>query len=83
MTLLVHGSEGLKKAQNATEALYKGNVEVLGQMNVSDLGQLFAGATVLDILPEAGQTVLDLSMKVGCFPTQRKYALKYFEIYSI
>ncbi|XP_019760313.1 tyrosine--tRNA ligase, mitochondrial isoform X2 [Dendroctonus ponderosae] len=72
VTLLVHGSEGLDKAQKASEALYKGNVEVLGQMNVSDLGQLFAGATILDVLPEAGQTVLDLSMKVGCFSTQRK-----------
>ncbi|CAG9767262.1 unnamed protein product [Ceutorhynchus assimilis] len=71
VTTLVHGPEGLKKAQKASEALYKGNVEALGNMNISDVVQLFEGATVVEVLPEAGQSVLDLSMKAGCFPTQQ------------
>lgn len=73
---MVHGPEGLQKAQRASEALYKNNVEALGDMNVSDIVQLFEGATVVEILLEAGQSILDLSMKVGCFPSPRK--LKYF-----
>jgi len=67
MTLLVHGREGLEKAQTASEALYKGNIEAVGQMNVTDVVQLFEGATIVDILPQAGQSILELAMRVGCF----------------
>ncbi|KAJ8945713.1 hypothetical protein NQ314_009075 [Rhamnusium bicolor] len=72
VTLLVHGEEALKEAQQATEALYKGSVAALGQINSEDVAQLFLGATVVNLLPEAGQDILDLAMKAGCFPTKRK-----------
>lgn len=41
-------------------------------MKPEDIQQLFAGAEIVEVLPEAGQTVLDLALKVGCFPTKRK-----------
>lgn len=69
VTILVHGEEGLQNAQRASEALYKGSVHALGEMSIPDVVQLFEGATVVEVLPEAGQSILDLSMKVGCFPT--------------
>ncbi|CAH1180052.1 unnamed protein product [Phaedon cochleariae] len=69
VTLLVHGEEGLRKAQQASEALYEGSVSAMGQMHAEDVARLFEGATVVEVLPEAGQSVLDLAMKVGCFPT--------------
>ncbi|XP_050298302.1 tyrosine--tRNA ligase, mitochondrial [Anthonomus grandis grandis] len=70
VTLLVHGPEGLKKAQKASEVLYKGNMKALGYMDISDIVNLFEGATVVEILPEAGQSVLDVSLKAGCFATE-------------
>lgn len=71
-TLLVHGKDGLEKAQRASEVMYGGSIEALGQMNAAEVCQLFEGATIVEILPEAGQSILDLSMKVGCFPTISK-----------
>ncbi|CAH1100266.1 unnamed protein product [Psylliodes chrysocephalus] len=71
VTLLVHGEDGLVKAKKASEALYEGNVVVIGEMNPKEVSQLFHGATIVEILPEAGQSILDLTMKVGCFPTKQ------------
>ncbi|KAJ8973175.1 hypothetical protein NQ317_007151 [Molorchus minor] len=67
VTLLVHGEEGLITAQQATQALYEGSITALGQMNTEDIQQLFSGATVVGLLPEAGQDVLGLAMKAGLF----------------
>lgn len=72
VTLLVHGEEGLKKAQEATSALYEGSISALGQMTAEDIAQLFSGATIVNLLPEAGQDVLELAMKAGCFATKGK-----------
>lgn len=72
VTLLVHGEEGLQKAQEATLALYEGSITALGQMNTEDIAQLFSGATTVSLLPEAGQDVLDLAMKARCFATKGK-----------
>ncbi|XP_022904282.1 tyrosine--tRNA ligase, mitochondrial [Onthophagus taurus] len=69
VTLLVHGEEGLKKANAATKALYEGSVAALSSMTVEEVAQLFQGATVVEVLPEAGQSILDLALKVKCFPT--------------
>lgn len=74
--MLVHGEDGLVIAKKASEALYEGNVVVIGEMNPKEVSQLFHGATIVEILPEAGQSILDLTMKVGCFPTKRKLTLK-------
>ncbi|XP_063904643.1 tyrosine--tRNA ligase, mitochondrial [Zophobas morio] len=68
--LLVHGEKGLAEALKATQALYEQSISALGQMNASEIKSLFQGATVVDILPNPGQSVLDLSMKVGCFTTK-------------
>ncbi|XP_066137626.1 tyrosine--tRNA ligase, mitochondrial [Euwallacea fornicatus] len=70
VTLLVHGVEGLEKAKKASEVLYKGDIDALGCMNVSDAIEMFDGATVVDILPEAGQSILDLAMQAGCFSSK-------------
>jgi tyrosyl-tRNA synthetase len=70
VVLLVHGEKGVAAALKATEALYEQSVTALGQMNASEVKSLFKGATIVDILPEPGQSVLDLSMKAGCFPTK-------------
>ncbi|KAG5889964.1 hypothetical protein JTB14_020252 [Gonioctena quinquepunctata] len=71
VTLLVHGEEGLKKAKQATEALYEGSITALGHMDAQDVSSLFNGATIVEVLPEAGQNILELAMKVGCFPTKQ------------
>lgn len=41
-------------------------------MQPEDIQQLFEDSVIVQVLPEAGQTVLDLVLKVGCFPTKRK-----------
>nr|CAI5820190.1 unnamed protein product [Callosobruchus analis]CAI5820263.1 unnamed protein product [Callosobruchus analis] len=70
VTLLVHGEDGLRNAKQASEALYEGSVEAIGKMNSDEMINLFSGATLVKMLPEAGQTLLDLAMKAGCFPTK-------------
>lgn len=80
VTLLVHGKEGLVKAQKASEALYEGNIAAIGEMEVEEVVQLFQGADVVELLPEAGLNVIDLAMKAGCFPSKRTY-LKLINIF--
>ncbi|XP_055389544.1 tyrosine--tRNA ligase, mitochondrial [Condylostylus longicornis] len=70
LTLLVHGKEGLEKAENVTNALYEGNIDGLSELNINEIKQNFSGATLCEILPEAGMTVLDLAMKSKCFKTE-------------
>lgn len=70
ITLLIHGSAGLQRAEDISNALYKGSVEALGTLSQSDVRQSFAGAQVCDVFQEAGQTVLDVAMKANCFPTE-------------
>ncbi|XP_055609488.1 tyrosine--tRNA ligase, mitochondrial [Uranotaenia lowii] len=71
LTLLVHSEEGLKKAESLTAALYSGNVEALGNLEVKDIRQTFGGAPLVDILPEPGMTVLNVAMRAKCFPTEK------------
>ncbi|XP_057666686.1 tyrosine--tRNA ligase, mitochondrial [Diorhabda carinulata] len=71
VTILVHGEQGLEKAKKASEALYEGSIASLGELNAEEVGHLFNGATVVEILPEAGLSVLDLSLKAGCFLTKQ------------
>lgn len=70
VTLLVHGKQGLKTAERVTNALYKGSIDALGELNYKDVKQTFTGATIVEILAEPGISVLDLAMKAKCFPTQ-------------
>lgn len=64
---------GLKHAQSITNALYKGSVEALGELSSKDIKEIFAGSTYCELLPELGLNVLQLAMKVKCFPTESKY----------
>ncbi|XP_017045201.1 tyrosine--tRNA ligase, mitochondrial [Drosophila ficusphila] len=70
VTLLVHGEHGLKQAERVTNALYKGNVEGLAELNLAEIQQTFQGATMVDLLTEPGMSILQLAMKAKCFPTE-------------
>lgn len=70
VTLLVHGESGLKQAERVTNALYKGNVEGLAELNLSEIQQTFQGATMVNLLTEPGMSILELAMKAKCFPTE-------------
>nr|XP_016929801.1 tyrosine--tRNA ligase, mitochondrial [Drosophila suzukii] len=70
VTLLVHGESGLKQAERVTNALYKGNVEGLAELNLAEIQQTFQGATMVDLLTEPGMSILELAMKAKCFPTE-------------
>lgn len=73
ITLLVHGEKGLETAKAASKALYEGSVAAFGEMTAEEVAQLFKGATIVEILPEPGQSILDLSLKARCFPTNSKF----------
>lgn len=63
---------GLKQAERVTNALYKGNVDGLAELNYAEIKQTFQGAAVVDILTEPGMSILQLAMKAKCFPTESK-----------
>lgn len=76
VTLLVHGDEGLAKAQEASKALYEGDVTALAKLDSLQLVDMFKGAEVVEVLAEAGMSLMDMSLKVGCFANQSiKYAI--------
>ncbi|XP_068145088.1 tyrosine--tRNA ligase, mitochondrial isoform X1 [Drosophila tropicalis] len=70
VTLLVHGENGLKQAERVTNALYKGNVEALAELNYAEIKQTLQGAILVDMLKESGMSILQLAMKSKCFPTE-------------
>ncbi|EDS43414.1 tyrosyl-tRNA synthetase [Culex quinquefasciatus] len=72
LTLLVHGEEGLRKAEDISDALFSGNVQALGELEVRDIKQTFGGAPLVEILPEPGLSVLDVAMKAKCFRNERE-----------
>ncbi|XP_067632124.1 tyrosine--tRNA ligase, mitochondrial [Eurosta solidaginis] len=70
VTLLVHGEKGLKQAERVTDALYRGSVDGLGELNYDEVKKVFAGATVVEILLEPGTSILDIAMKAKCFNSE-------------
>lgn len=74
ITLLVHGEEGLRTAEIATKALYDKDIAALGNMKAEEVVRLFDKANLVQILPEPGQSVLDLALKAGCFLKNRKFS---------
>lgn len=70
VTILVHGEEGLKQAKLSTSILYDADIKSLGEAEPKDLISIFSNATTVELLPEAGMTVLELAMKAKCFPTE-------------
>uniref|UniRef100_A0A336MFZ3 Tyrosine--tRNA ligase n=2 Tax=Culicoides sonorensis TaxID=179676 RepID=A0A336MFZ3_CULSO len=71
VTLLIHGKEGLEKAENVSKALYSGDAEVLGTLPSNEIKEIFKGAPVKEVFLESGLSVFDLVMKVKCFPTEK------------
>lgn len=74
VTLLIHGTEGLKKAKDISKALYKGDATILGDMPGHEIQEIFKGAPYKEILLESGLSVFDLVMRVKCFPTESKFS---------
>lgn len=70
VTLLLHGRDGLQRAESVTAALYEGSVEALAQLTSADIRESFGGATVCDVVYEPGMTLLELAMRAKCFPTE-------------
>jgi len=58
-----------------TNALYKGNVEGLAELNLAEIQQTFQGATMVDLLTEPGMSILELAMKAKCFPTESELTM--------
>ncbi|XP_077294361.1 tyrosine--tRNA ligase, mitochondrial [Arctopsyche grandis] len=75
LTVLVHGEEGLNKAKLCSKLLYGNDVNLLLNLNASDICVSFEGAPVIELVPEPGMTVLDLAMKAKCFLTE-SYAMR-------
>lgn len=67
--------EGLQKAVSTTEALYTGNMNVLGTLTADDIKDVFTGATICDVLLEPGTTALSLAMKAKCFKNESMYKI--------
>jgi len=65
-----------------TNALYKGNVEGLAELNLSEIQQTFQGATMVNLLTEPGMSIIELAMKAKCFPTESKLSFS-LEIWGI
>lgn len=78
VTLLVHGEEGLEKARLATEALYGHSIAAIAGLNAEEIADVFKGAEIVEILPQAGQTLIDLSLKAGCFQTESTFEMMKF-----
>lgn len=75
VTLLVHGSEGLASAKNATSALFNNDVNALSRMTLDEMKRIFGSSAnffqfYLDTEEET--TVLDLTMKVKGFSNSKE-----------
>lgn len=70
VTLLLHGRDGLRRAEAISAALYTGSVEALAALSAADVRDSFDGATVAEVLHEPGMTMLQLAMRAGCFATE-------------
>ena len=70
LTLLIHGEDGLKKALMISNALYKGEIQALGELQPQEIPQLFAGASYTELLMEPGTTMMNAALRVKCFPSE-------------
>lgn len=62
--------QGLNLAEAATKILFQSNLESLAKLKIEDLDQVFPLSTISQIIFEPGISILDLTMKVGCFKTK-------------
>lgn len=70
LTLLIHGEDGLKKALMISDALYKGDVNALGELKPQEVPKLFSGASYAELFLDPGTTMVQAAMQVKCFPTE-------------
>lgn len=73
VTLLIHGKDGLAKAESISKALFQGDTAVLGLLPGNEIKEIFKGAPYLEIFLEAGLSVFDLAMKATCFTTESNF----------
>lgn len=62
--------DGLNLAECATKILYQSDLHSLAKLSASELQQVFPHSNVLYTLYEPGISMLDLTMKAGCFKTE-------------
>ncbi|GIY89310.1 tyrosine--tRNA ligase, mitochondrial [Caerostris darwini] len=67
VTLLVHEESGLNLAKTATKILFHSDIESLASLKREDMKHVFPVSNTSEILFEPEMTLLDLTMKVGCF----------------
>ncbi|GFU33067.1 tyrosine--tRNA ligase, mitochondrial [Nephila pilipes] len=67
VTLLVHGNHGLDLAETATKILFHSDINSLAKLNVQNMNQVFPLSSTSQVLFEPGMSLLDLTMKAGCF----------------
>lgn len=67
LTLLIHGEEGLKKAQQVSDALFNGNVHAIGELDKEEVKEIFSGAPYSELIMEPGTTMADAAMLAKCF----------------
>lgn len=65
----------MKKAKQATAALYDGDFAALSSLSQTEMKSIFTGAKVQDILLEPGMTVLDLVLKAKIYKHDRMFLL--------
>lgn len=61
----------MQRAVSTTEALYTDDLDVIGKLSAKEIKDVFAGATICDIMYEPGLTLLQLAMKAKCFLKER------------
>jgi len=71
LTLLVHGDAGLKSAKRATDILYNENSEALALLTQDELFEVFGQASTINMVLDAGISVLQLVLQAKCFPSER------------
>ncbi|GIY08812.1 tyrosine--tRNA ligase, mitochondrial [Caerostris extrusa] len=75
LLLLVHGESGLNLAETATKILFHSDIESLASLKREDMKHVFPVSNTSEILFEPEMTLLDLTMKAGCFLKKRKEEL--------
>lgn len=64
--------DGLESARHASALLYDHSLETLSKMTADEVVQVFEGAKVSEVMPEAGLTMHNLAMKIRCFKTDHE-----------
>lgn len=69
---ILFSEDGLKKAKQATAALFDGDFVALSSLSRAEMKSVFVGAKVLDMVLVPGMTVLDLVLKAKIYKHDRE-----------